>query len=60
MKDKKGIEITDTFQTFLDKPNRKPNKICVDKGSWFYNRSIKSWLEINDIEMRSIHNEGKC
>ena len=60
MKDKKGIEITDTFQTFLDKPNCKPNKIWVDKSSGFYNRSIKSWLEINDIEMRSIHNEGKC
>ena len=59
MKDKKGIEITDTFQKFLDKPNRKPNKIWVDKSSGFYNRSIKSWLEINDIEIRSIHNEGK-
>ena len=31
----------------------------VDKRSEFYNRSIKSWLEKNDIEMYSAHNEGK-
>ena len=37
--------------------NRKPNKILVDSN--FYNRSMKSWLENNDIEMYSMHNEGK-
>ena len=31
----------------------------VDKGSDFYNRSMKSWLEKNNIEMYSTHNEGK-
>ena len=31
----------------------------VDKGSEFYNRSIKSWLEKSVIEMCSTHNEGK-
>ena len=30
----------------------------VDKGGEF-NRSMKSWLEKNDIEMYSTHNEGK-
>ena len=59
LKDKKGITITNAFQKMLDKSNRKPNKIWVDKGSEFYNRTIKSWLETNDIEMYSIHNEGK-
>ena len=39
--------------------NRKPNKIWVDRGSEFSNRSIKSWLERNNIEMYSTHNEGK-
>ena len=29
----------------IDKSNRKSNKIWVDKGSEFYNKSIKSWLE---------------
>ena len=31
----------------------------VDKGSDFYNRSMKSWLQDNNIEMYSMHNEGK-
>ena len=39
--------------------NRKPNKIWVDKGNEFYNRSMKSWLEKNDIQMYSPYNEGK-
>ena len=45
LKDKKGITITNAFQKILDKSNCKPNKIWVDKGSEFYNRSMKSWLE---------------
>ena len=43
----------------LDDWNRKPNKIWADKGSEFYNNSFKKWLKDNDIEMYSIHNEGK-
>ena len=37
----------------------KPNNIWVDKGSEFYNRSMKSYLEKYDIEMHSTHDEGK-
>ena len=33
LKDKKGIIITDSFQTILDELRRKPNKIWVEKGS---------------------------
>ena len=40
-------------------PKRKINKIWVDKGSEFYNYSMKSWLEKNNIEMYSTHNQGK-
>ena len=58
LKDKKGVSIVNAFQNILKKSNRKPNKICVDKGGEFYNRSMKSWLEKNDIEMYSTHNEG--
>ena len=53
LKDKKRTAITNAFQKFLDKSNRIPNKIWVDKGSEFYNRSINSGLEKNDIEMYS-------
>ena len=59
LKDKKGNAITDVFQKILNEPVRKPNKIWVDKGSEFYNKSLKSWLEKDDIEMHSPHNEGK-
>ena len=41
LKDKKSIAITNAFQKILDESNRKPNRIWVDKGSEFYNRSVK-------------------
>ena len=37
----------------------KPKKLCVDMGSEFYNRSMKSWLKGTDIEIYSTHNERK-
>ena len=57
LKDKKGI--INAFQKILDESNCKPDKTWVDKGSEFYNRALKSWLEKNDIEMYSAYNEGK-
>ena len=39
--------------------NCEPNKIWADKGSEFYNGSMKSFLQNNDTEMYSTHNEGK-
>ena len=42
----------------LDESNPKPNKIWVNKGSEFYNSSMKSWLQDNKIEMYSTQNEG--
>ena len=59
LKDQKDITIVNALQKVLDKSDRKPNKIWVDKSSEFYNRSMKSWLEKNDMEMYSTHNEGK-
>ena len=59
MKDKRGVTITNAFQKKLNKFNRKPNKIRVDKDSKFYYQSMKSWFQDNDIEMYSTHNEGK-
>ena len=49
LKDKKGTAITNAFQKFLNDSRKKTNKIWVDKGSEFYNRSRKSWLQDNDI-----------
>ena len=59
LKDKKGITITNAFQKILDESNCKPSKIWVDTGIEFYNRSMKSWLEKNAIEMCSRQNKGK-
>ena len=59
LKDKKGVSFVYAFQKILDDSNRKPNKIWVNKGSEFYNNSFKKRLKDNDIEMYSIHNEGK-
>ena len=42
LKYKKGLSIVNVFQSIFKKSNRKPNKIWVDKGSEFYNRSMKS------------------
>ena len=59
LKDKKGITIANDFRKILDESNCKANNIWVDKGSEFCNRSMKSWLEKNAVEMYSTHNEGK-
>ena len=61
LRDKKDTAVTNAFaKKKLKESIRKPNKICVDnKGSKFYNRSIKSWLGEDDIEMYSMHNEEK-
>ena len=59
LKHKKGISIANASQKILKESDRKPNKIWVGKGSEFYNNSFKKWLKDNDIEMYSIHNEGK-
>ena len=56
---KNGIKINNAFQTIFDKSNTKPNKIWVDKSKEFYNRSTKTWLQDNNIEMFSTHNIGK-
>ena len=57
--DKKGISIVNAFQKIIKESDKKPDKIWVDKGREFYNNSCKKWLKDNDIEVYSIHNEGK-
>ena len=47
-------------QENIDESGSKPDRIWVDRGSKFYNRSMKSWLQDNDIGMYSTHNEVKA
>ena len=58
IKDKKGTSIVNAFQKIISE-GRKPNKIWVDQGSEFYNKSFKDFLKINNIEVYSTYNEGK-
>ena len=46
--------MTKAFQEISNET--KPNNVSVDKASKFYNRSLKSWLQGNNIEMYSTHN----
>ena len=59
LKDKKGVSIVNTFQSILDKSERKPNKIWVDQGGAFYNHNFKKWLANNDVSIYSTYNERK-
>ena len=43
LKGKNEITVTNPFQKILDESNHKPTKIWVNKGSEFYNRSMKSF-----------------
>ena len=59
IKDKKGASIVNAFKKTLSDSNRRPNKIWVNQGSEFYNKSFKDFLKINNMEMYSTYNEGK-
>ena len=56
---KKGIAIMKAFQKILDECTLKPNKVWVKRENEFYNRTIKSWLQENDIKIYPILKEGK-
>ena len=54
IKDKKGTSIVNALKIILsDDSNRKPNRIWVDQGSEFCNKSFKDFLKTNNIEMHS-------
>ena len=43
------VLLKENFQKILKESNQKPNKILVDISSDLYDRSLKPWLEKNDI-----------
>ena len=59
LKDKKGASVVKGFEKIINESGRRPNKIWVDQGSEFYNKTFKNWLISEGIEMYSTHNEGK-
>ena len=58
IKDKKGASIVNAFKKIISE-GRKPNKIWVDQGSEFFNKSFTNFLKMNNIEMYLTFNEGK-
>ena len=58
MKDKKSTSIVNAFKKIRSE-GRKPNKIWVDQGSEFYDKSFTDFLKINYIDMYSTFNEEK-
>ena len=54
LKHKKSITIINAFQQIFDESNPKANKIWLVKGSEFYIRSMRSWLQHNNIEIQHI------
>ena len=58
IKHKKRTNIVNAFRKIISE-KRKPDKIWVDQRSEFYNKSLKEFFKINNIEMYSTYNEGK-
>ena len=59
LKNKKDITITNAFLKILDNSGCKSNKVWVNRGSEFYNRSMKLSSEDNGLKMYPTYNEGK-
>ena len=57
LREKNCVTVTIVFQKISDKSGRKPNEIWIDKGSEFYNKSMRLWLQDNVTEMYSAHNK---
>ena len=51
LKHKKAIAISNAFQNILKESNRKPNKICEDKGIEFFGRSMISFLQNHNVDL---------
>ena len=43
------VLLKENFQKILKESNQKPNQILVDISSDLYDRSLKPWLQKNDI-----------
>ena len=57
---KKDLKIINASQKLSDKSSRKTKKYGqMKEGSEFPKKSIKSWLQDNDIKIYSTHKEKK-
>ena len=66
LKNKSGLSITNGFKTILSEgplggsESRKPEKLWVDRGSEFYNKTFKSLLKEYETKIYSIYSDLKA
>ena len=66
LKNKSGLSITNGFELLLGKnpqgcsESRKPEKLWVDRGSEFYNKTFKSLLKECETELYSTYSDLKA
>ena len=56
----KHLFSTSYSRKIFDEYYGKSNKRWINRGSEFYKNTTKSWLQVNNVNMNSIYNEGKC
>ena len=59
LKDKRGESVADAFGKIFKSSRRQPRLLWTDKGSEFYNSSVKRLLKEHKIELYSTENEEK-
>ena len=60
LKTKTGEEVKDAFEKIFRESKRKPMKLWIDKGTEFYNKTVKKLLKENNIIIYSTENESKA
>ena len=59
LKNKSGLSVTNGFKTILSE-GRKPEKLWVDRGSEFYNKTFKSLLKEYGTKLYSTYSDLKA
>ncbi|ODM87099.1 putative uncharacterized transposon-derived protein F54H12.3, partial [Orchesella cincta] len=60
IKNKTGLDVTDAFSTILKQANKKPTYLSSDLGKEFFNKTFKTFLDINKIELFAVHSDKKA
>ena len=59
MKNKSGLYITNGYKIVLGE-SKKPEKLWVDRGSEFYNKTIKSLIKEYETELYTTYSDLKA
>ena len=59
LKNKTAATVLSAVEDVVLKSKRIPEKVWLDQGSEFYNKSFQAWAKKNNIVMYSTHGESK-